>query len=833
MNRLAFVERLLSQVLNPWLGGVHSSYRRIEAIPAGQELLSATPEEQRTFVMLALARLQHPQDYHVASWSLINGVTKLFRRRLPFTHDDLLAMIDWVRTDYCSWYIEPHLVTIISNYLAHHPRTAALEEALLALIPYLEQGAYSAAQRQRLLKLKKLAGIVDIELPLLAGDPWADAARAEINALAPEQRTPWILLLQQCAAAGGSTPGQKWRTTVGTLVERLGWATVRAALLRWFPLTTQTRDMHEAQPWEYPQHTLVMQPPNLDTLRGLVWLCAADDTRELAQALGGLVIAFYRKLPGVGPRSARLANAGIWVLGQMAGTHGLAQLALLKTRVRVPSGQKQIAAALAQAAQRSGLLPDELEELLVPGYGLEEVGLRREVLDDMTVELVVASGVALRYIRADGKQLASPPRAIKAAHGDALKELSSAVADIKAMLPAQRDRIEQLYLQQKTWPLAVWRERYLDHPLVGTIARRLIWRFSNASGQHTGMWHAGQIVGVHGQPLADLDELTTVALWHPLDSTTDEVLAWREWLRSQVIQQPFKQAHREIYLLTDAERGTRLYSNRFAAHIIRQHQFNALCTARGWKNQLRLMVDDVCPPAQRLLPLWNLRAEYWIEAVGDQYGRDTNENGTYRYLATDQVRFYPLDAAQNYAHVSGGGYDHGWYGRAPLREPIPLEEIPALIFSEVLRDVDLFVGVASVGNDPAWLDGGRQIEHQAYWQGYAFGELSESAKTRRAVLEQLIPRLKIAARCQLSDRFLHVRGDIRSYKIHLGSGNILMEPNDQYLCIVPARGTTAGMDGTRFMPFEGDGTLAVILSKAFLLAEDTKITDPTIIHQLR
>ena len=30
-----------------------------------------------------------------------------------------------------------------------------------------------------------------------------------------------------------------------------------------------------------------------------------------------------------------------------------------------------------------------------------------------------------------------------------------------------------------------------------------------------------------------------------------------------------------------------------------------------------------------------------------------------------------------------------------------------------------------------------------------------------------------------------------------------------------------------FIPFEGDTVLSLILSKAFLLAEDTKITDPS------
>ena len=37
---------------------------------------------------------------------------------------------------------------------------------------------------------------------------------------------------------------------------------------------------------------------------------------------------------------------------------------------------------------------------------------------------------------------------------------------------------------------------------------------------------------------------------------------------------------------------------------------------------------------------------------------------------------------------------------------------------------------------------------------------------------------------------------------------------------------------TGCLPFEGDRMLAVILSKAMLLAKDTEITDPTIVSQL-
>ena len=90
----------------------------------------------------------------------------------------------------------------------------------------------------------------------------------------------------------------------------------------------------------------------------------------------------------------------------------------------------------------------------------------------------------------------------------------------------------------------------------------------------------------------------------------------------------------------------------------------------------------------------------------------------------------------------------------------------------------------------------------------------------------------IAHACH-ADKFLVVRGDIRTYKIHLGSGNILMEPNDQYLCIVPSRRSGEAGRDKLFIPFEGDQTLAIILSKAFLLAEDKKITDPTITRQIK
>ncbi|WP_455680566.1 DUF7737 domain-containing protein [Streptomyces roseolus] len=118
---------------------------------------------------------------------------------------------------------------------------------------------------------------------------------------------------------------------------------------------------------------------------------------------------------------------------------------------------------------------------------------------------------------------------------------------------------------------------------------------------------------------------------------------------------------------------------------------------------------------------------------------------------------------------------------------------------------------------------------------WGFGELGEGARVRRETLGRLLPRTRIADRVELTDRFLRVRGERGTYRIHLGSGNVLMEPSDAYLCVVVDRSREAGRAaGKVFLPFEEDGgMLSVILSKAFLLAADDRITDPTITAQLR
>ena len=105
------------------------------------------------------------------------------------------------------------------------------------------------------------------------------------------------------------------------------------------------------------------------------------------------------------------------------------------------------------------------------------------------------------------------------------------------------------------------------------------------------------------------------------------------------------------------------------------------------------------------------------------------------------------------------------------------------------------------------------------------------AATRRAVLADILSMLAIVNQCHIDDRWLIVDGKRATYRIHLGSGSILMGSTSQYLCIVADGGSDTAR--TVRLPFEGDTMLSIILSKAFMLADDDKITDRRILSQLR
>ncbi|MDQ3942946.1 MAG: DUF4132 domain-containing protein, partial [Actinomycetota bacterium] len=485
---------------------------------AGQRVLAASLEEQRGFVLAAMTWLDHHgrkrSSSYYETWAIRQTMHALLRRRLPFVHGDIVSLLDWsIRQPYSFVRSTPQTIKAVQDYLKEGELTPALQKRIGKLAKVLESGYTTAETRRWAARLKELGGLETSALPLVPGEAWSDAAIGEIEAMDDEARIAWVELLNLCAKVGGARPTAKWSREAGALLERIGRPAFESAVLRWFPLVDRprTRPAERWSEWQ-PDPNLLIQDKNADILKALVWLCAERENAEIARALTALALSAYRKVPQVGPRCVRVGNACVWALGNMPGTEGIGQLALLKIRVKVGTAQKGIEKALSTAAERAGLPREEIEEMSVPAYGLQEVGVRRDRLGEFTAELVVTgtSTTELRWIKPDGGRQKSVPKAVKENHAEELKELKAAAKDVQRMLPAQRDRIENLYLEQKSWTFPLWRERYLDHPLVGTLARRLIWRFENPDRTAAGVYYDGRIVGRDGHALDWIDGSTRV-----------------------------------------------------------------------------------------------------------------------------------------------------------------------------------------------------------------------------------------------------------------------------------------------------------------------------------
>lgn len=743
-------------------------------------LKDATAEEAVEFVLTGLRTVRHKERDWEAH-ELQSAVGGALRRKLPFTEDQVVEMIQLVSVEHREFPFNGVLRAAESL-----PMTDRIAEALRRLRPCITDYLGGSQARDLRARIDNLLNGGAPETSLTVQGAWSQIVFGEISR--SSQRAAWECIFRHAVEMKSSEASKKWRASAQKLVEGIGRETFREAARHWLELgVSPNRPGVQVSSGEAEFQT------------GFLWFLADQTDDRLPELLAGFAESALKKIPMLGAVSQKVGNACVNVLAELPGMGPVSQLSRLGQRVKYDTAQRLIDKALQKAAERAGVGREQLEEMSVPDCGLDSDGNLISHFGEYQVRISIAetTSAAIEWRDSQGKTLKSAPAYVKEYHAGEWKELQKSAKEIETMLAAHRPRIERLLLSQRELPVDTLTTCYLNHPLLADMSRRLIWQFDSGLA----IWHRGKMIDDAERPI-DLTAQKSARLWHPISSPVETIIHWRCWLEDHAIRQPFKQAHREVYLITDAERETGWYSNRFAAHMLRQHVFAALSEQRGWKFRLMGQWDSHNTPTLEL-PQFGLRVEYDVEFPRDE--REVTGHFVYLLIRTGALRF-----------MRGA-------------EPQLLESIPPVVFSEVMRDVDLFAGVSSIGSDPAW---GQKdpMPLREYWNAFSFGELSEMAVIRRSVLERLLPQLPIRDRCSLDGRFLIVRGNRTTYRIHLGSANVLMDPGG-YLCIVQGAATKTSPHSLS-LPFEGDHVLSLILSKAFLLAEDRRIKDQSILRQL-
>jgi len=388
-------------------------------------------------------------------------------------------------------------------------------------------------------------------------------------------------------------------------------------------------------------------------------------------------------------------------------------------------------------------------------------------IEDWQVCLSICGTKPRIVIKKGEKKLKSVPSKVRQ-HAE-YKTMRAAQDQIRSQASRFRDTLQLMMCQEEEITqeeLALLRRM----PVVAAMLNQLILR------------DAKQQIGIFNSSDSTLTSLqkdrlqTEGSLWiaHALDLFKADVLSqWQQTIVTKQVVQPFKQAFRELYIVTPAEIESVDSSMRFSGHQVEPRVASRLLQSRNWS-----LGNWEFPQSERIFAKQDTVALVEFEELG-HYFAESDE------LTIGKIEFRRGDSA------------------------IALNKVDPLVFSEAMRDVDLVASVA------------QQTDDLNQWS-------EETANYRRQVISALTKTMGLTG-VSVEKKHVLVTGKRASYKIHLGSAAIHVVPGN-YLCIVPGRDN----DDSIYLPFaDNDTRMTEIVSKVLLLVNDDKIKDPSILSQIQ
>ncbi|WP_310602333.1 DUF4132 domain-containing protein [Anaerosporobacter sp.] len=388
-------------------------------------------------------------------------------------------------------------------------------------------------------------------------------------------------------------------------------------------------------------------------------------------------------------------------------------------------------------------------------------------------------GVPTLLCQKKGKLLKFIPAAIRK------NEIVLGRKDLQKKLKDQYRRtvhmMEQAMEEQEAFAFEEVRS-LLENPVVAPIIKKLVYvckeeGSESAKGKSIGFLENAGLRDYAGK-LHTLEDSASLYVAHPFDLYQAE--CWTEYQKclftanesGNRIKQPFKQVFRELYVKLPEEMEKRK-SLLFAG------------------NQIQPKKAVAC-----------LKDRHWIADYEDGLQK-------VYYKGDIVARIYCLADWFSPADVEAPTLEWVEFSHRKTFADLKIEEVPAIIYSEVMRDVDLAVSVAHVGGvDP---------------------ETSHSTIEMRAAIVQFNLPLFGITNVRIEGSHALIEGTRGEYSIHLGSG-MVHKIGAAQINVLPVH---SQQRGKLFLPFvDEDPKTAEIMSKIVLFARDEKIKDPSILSQI-
>ena len=415
------------------------------------------------------------------------------------------------------------------------------------------------------------------------------------------------------------------------------------------------------------------------------------------------------------------------------------------------------------------------------------------VVGEVSVWLEMEDGGKCAVIcEKNGKQLKSVPAKIKKdeyvlALMDAKKQMAEQSRRTKAML---EDAMESQ--EEYTWAEI---RGMLENPVIHDMVAALVFKVAEPDGVKTELDNAADSIMSGANELDDsknvvlgfatedglnvfgenikLSDDTKLTVAHPFHMYMAG--KWHDiqkYVFDNKIVQPFKQVFRELYVKTEEEMNME-HSLRYAGNQIQPKKTLGCLKSRHW-------VADIEDGLQKVYYKENIVAQ--IYALADWFSPADIESPTLEWVV---------------------------FSDRKTGKEMRIKDIPDIIFSEVMRDVDMAVSVAHAGGvDP-------ETSHS-------------TVEMRKAIAEFTMPLFRLT-NVTFTKNHAVIEGKRANYTVHLGSGVVHQEAGPM-INVLPVHSQRRGRI---FLPFvDDDPKTSEVLTKILFFAEDNKIKDPYILEQI-
>ena len=388
-------------------------------------------------------------------------------------------------------------------------------------------------------------------------------------------------------------------------------------------------------------------------------------------------------------------------------------------------------------------------------------------LDDVDVYIKIDDlGQSEIIYEKAGKELKSLPTKLKKdKYIEAIKEVHK---NLKEQYRRSRKMLEEA-MEDGTEFYGYEIENLMTNPVIAPILKSLVFKMGNDLGYYVDK----KLKSAKKKSVAIKDN-SLLKIAHCFDLfESGEWATYQKDIYDRELKQPFKQVFRELYVKTVDKKG-RDKSLRYAGHQVQPSKTVALLKTRRW-------IIDGQEGLEKVYYKENIIAK--IFALADWFSPADIEAPT-----LEEVQFFDRKTFK----------------------PILIDEVPDLIFTEVMRDIDLVVSVAHVGDvDP---------------------EASHSTIEMRKAIVEFNCKLFKLKNVTFAENHALIKGERAEYSIHLGSG-LIHQKAGSAINVLPVHSQHRGRV---FLPFiDDDPKTAEIMAKVLLFAQDDKIKDVFILEQIK